>query len=147
LETYYSVKNYGLVPFAASFKPFMKAYHVDTEFYLPAKGGEEIRLSATLRTAARSGKVKIVVNGIGIGEATAGLSWTSHHWTVDPRYLNRGINTVTIKWPQDVMKRKQKEPTLNQMDNLLRDIYYLFGEIRSFRATAIDDQKFNLNFR
>ncbi len=112
----------------------------ESAFHLVADGRRDVRLTLTARLAeaARRGGVRIAVNGAGVGELALAGRWTSGAVTAPRARLRRGLNRVTLRWPElPPAGERPLEAAIRRLEEGLEaDLHPVFGEVWSLVAWA-----------
>lgn len=140
LRSYYHSSSYG--EYNGTKTAYFQAREPVSRFFVVARKGIAIRLSATLRIPqAAPGIVKaaLYVNDVPIGEIGISDQWSDHTIIVAGDVCSDGVNIVTIQWPIPADQGSSSElfaasDTSFNPHSLLDAAFYVLGEIMHFKA-------------
>jgi hypothetical protein len=117
----------------------------ESSFALVAGGSRPVELEATLRLPAiggwegrRAGVVELAVNGRSAGRLEVGERWSRRRVLVPPALLRRGLNRVTLAWPEPPPAGSEALAwAVRRLElGLEADLHPVFGEVFSLLARA-----------
>jgi hypothetical protein len=111
---------------------FVRATAPVSRFVVVRQRAETLDAAVTLRAA---GPVRLVVNGVSVGEVGARPEWSTATFRLA---LDRGRNTIELHWPAPHPEVwREHERAARQLERgLYPDVLTAFGEVHAFTAHA-----------
>lgn len=79
---------------------FYRAYNRESRFLLVCEGPSPWRLEITHRVPAGAGAIRVLVNGVVVGEVDTSSSWCRSRLTIPASAVGRGVNEIRVRWPR-----------------------------------------------
>jgi hypothetical protein len=119
-----------------------RAVWPESRFCFVMTGSAEISLDICARLVSptnQDSRVELLVNRKRVGEVAVGLSWQRQEVMVDGRYLQRGLNELTVRWPYpDVNKEVVWREIIGRLEKGLEvNLHPIFGELERLRVHRI----------
>lgn len=108
----------------------------ETAFCLICHAERDIEIEITLRLPFGDGTVRLVVNGADVGIMEGGPRWGRTLVRIDHRFLRRGLNQLTLRWPMPAVHGEIAiADVLERLEiGVEGDLHAVFGEVFSVMA-------------
>jgi hypothetical protein len=142
-RSYVDVAVTNLEYFWETRNAFFKSYQAETRFRLICEKPEGIYVRFIYRvpsTDALGREVKLLVNGKFIQSFNIDTKWQTSKFTIPCELLQRGINSLAIRWPEPIMERERRvDEAANALESIamggrINNMYKVYGEIYEFKA-------------
>jgi hypothetical protein len=119
---------------------YYRAYWTYSRFIFVGEAGRAVDLTLTCRLpkpAPREDKIAIELNGQPQVEIAVSTEWTSWNISLPGEAVRDGLNEIILRWPMPEFRSAEalSEVTLKLCQRKFPDLYPVFGEIHSFKAS------------